>query len=237
MLEKQKYFVEISDGFVKKLQKDRLPGIMVYRPFDESYWNSKPRIVICNFENYGYHNEVKYPPENPIYLKFDVFQDWLISNKTVKYSAVFVNGLKERIAGNIITKEYLENSFKNKKQLEKAMKNVTYMNLRPTSGKKRNQAINETKILVQKYKDYIKKIILSLHPDIFIISSEEGTDLINYIFDLENEKSINYYDSKNNFKQIGNFTAFSIRHFSRPAYTMYIRKIEKIIRELKIETK
>lgn len=230
MLEKQETFKKVSESFVEKLKSDGLPGIMVYRPFDESYWTSSPRIVICNFENYGYHDEKSYPPEKPIFLTFKVFQDWLRDgNKTAKYSSVFINGLKEKIAGNLITEDYLKKSFKNIKQLEQAMKNVTYMNLRPTSGAVTNQDVESTNILVRNYKDHIKNIILSLHPDIFIISSEDGTRLINYIFDLEKDKGIDFYDTKNNYKQIDNFTAFSIKHFSRSDYSMYINKIEKII--------
>ena len=108
------------------------------------------------------------------------------------------------------------------------------MNLRPTSGKETNQDVDATITLVHTYKDDIKNIILSLKPHIFIISSKEGTELINYIFDLERGDAINFYDPVNNFKQIGNFTAFSIQHFSRADYAMYIKKIEKIIRKLKI---
>ena len=229
MLEEQKAFEKISANFVKKMQADHLTGIMVYGPFDESYWDADPRIVICNFENYGYDDEERYPSEKPIYLTFEEFKGWLVDNKTAINSAVFVNGLKESIAGNIITNDYLTKSYQDKQQLENAMKNVTYMNLRPTSGKETNQDIDGTKNLVQKYKADIKNIILSLNPNIFIISSGDSTELINYIFDLEKEKAINHYDSKNNFKQIGNFTAFSIQHFSRSDYAMYIKKIEKII--------
>lgn len=195
----------------KNIQEDGKlnSAIMVYHPFSEEYWHASPKIVFCNYENYGY-DENKFKKKE-VLLSFKEFFLWISGywlKKELSYDefykqtnncSIFIpNNEKEKkskpnktvkkslIFANALLEKLQNNSIDiqlikkySSTKLSKALTNFTYMNLRPTSGSERNQDTHNTHYWVSNYHEYIKSLILSLDADIFILSTEDAVDLFN----------------------------------------------------------
>ena len=226
-----------------KLDENIDSAIMVYSPFTDDYWNASPKIVFCNYENYGYNEENFIKKQ--VKVSFNEFFLWISGcwlkqklsynqfseqtkeftkfipdndkekkskpNRTVKKSLIFVNALIERLNNQSLDIKGIKKYSSTK--LCSAMKSFTYMNLRPTSGSESKQDTANTRYLVSKYPEYIKKIILALEADIFILSTEHATCLFNeYIFKEEiKAKLVKPLIFKRNTK-IDKMHVFSVLH-------------------------
>jgi len=212
---------------------DNTKGIMQYKPFSDDYWKTKPRIVICNYENFGYHD-----CEKPSLVTYEVFKWWFDErlnkskkrgkSKTVHYSTIFANALQKLLRQtedkNTLEYETFRKSFWKYDQLYESMKTIMYMNLRPTSASGNKQEIDETHKIIKKYKSQLKAYINALDADIFILSTKDAASLLNQIFDL-NDRKLFY----NKYTQINNTLFFSIKHFGRPDYRYWYKKCQEIV--------
>jgi len=245
-------FNEATEQLTKRLKSDEKlhSAIMVYPPFADGYWSASPKIVFCNYENYGYDND-KYKGQKVI-LNFNEFFLWISGywlkenltfdqfyyrtkectqfipkedkekkskpNKTAKKSLIFVNALIEKL-NNIETNIQNIKKFSATK-LCLSMNQLTYMNLRPTSGSDVRQDLFNTQYWVSNYHENIKRIILSLEADIFILSSKDAANLFNnYLFKDEiqtkNAEALRF----KGYSKIGNTHFFSIMHPSYKGFT------------------
>jgi len=226
-------FAQVSSLMHKKMLDDGFKGIMEYRPFSDDYWSTKPKIVICNYENFGYQD-----CEKPSLLTYEDFKWWFDErlnkskkrgkSKTVHYSVVFVNALQKLINKSenesLLTYEAFRKSYWKYDELYKSMKSIMYMNLRPTSASGNKQEIGETHKIIKKYRTEMKSFILALDADIFILSTKDSVNLFNYIFDLK--ENLLFFDKQT---QINNTLYFSIKHFGRPNYSYWYKKVLNIV--------
>ncbi len=178
-------FAHVSSLLHKKMLDDGFKGIMEYRPFSDDYWNTKPKIVICNYENFGYQD-----CEKPSLLTYEDFKWWFDErlnkakkrgkSKTVHYSVVFANALQKLINKSenesLLTYEAFRKSYWKYDELYKSMKSIMYMNLRPTSASGNKQEIGETHKIIKKYRIEMKSFILALDADIFILSTKDSVN-------------------------------------------------------------
>jgi hypothetical protein len=227
----EEQFEQASKILYEKMVADGIKSIMQYKPFSDDYWTESPKVVICNYENYGYQNI-----ETPSLLTYEDFRWWLDErmnkskkrgkSKTVHYTAVFVNALKrilhEPSSGNFTSQE-IRKSYWRYDELYQSMKNVMYMNIRPTSAGGSKQEIGEAHKIIREYKNELKAYIESLDADIFVLSSKDAVGLFNLIFDIKDNPL--YYNGN---KRINNMTVFSIQHFGRPNYEYWYKKALKI---------
>jgi hypothetical protein len=160
-------FEQASKNLYEKMVANGVKGIMQYKPFSDDYWQETPKIVICNYENFGYQDH-----EKPSLLTYEDFEWWFDErmnktqkrgkSKTVHYTVVFANALKRIIhdfgKNQLMTYKDLRNSYWKYDELYQSMKNIMYMNLRPTSAKGNKQEISETHKILRKYKNEIKYI-------------------------------------------------------------------------------
>jgi hypothetical protein len=204
-----------------KLLEDKI-NAMHYMPFSDNYWDQKPKIVICNYENIGYQ-------DNTHTLTFDHFRTWInISPGTVRWTAVFANALNKIITNypnDDFSPKDMRTPYYDIDELHQSMKNMMYMNLRPTSARGSDQEIINTNKLVKIYKNELKEFILSLSADIFILSSEDSVKLFNNeIFNFK-ENPLRFHGNK----KINNMMVFSIRHPARGfSYKYYTKKAHDI---------
>ncbi|NMC99409.1 MAG: hypothetical protein GYA62_06800 [Bacteroidales bacterium] len=226
-------FAHVSSLLHKKMLDDGFKGIMEYRPFSDDYWNTKPKIVICNYENFGYQD-----CEKPSLLTYEDFKWWFDErlnkakkrgkSKTVHYSVVFANALQKLINKSenesLLTYEAFRKSYWKYDELYKSMKSIMYMNLRPTSASGNKQEIGETHKIIKKYRIEMKSFILALDADIFILSTKDSVNLFNYIFD--SKENLLIFDKQT---QINNTLYFSIKHFGRPNYNYWYKKVLNIV--------
>lgn len=246
------------NNLTKKIQEDEKlnSAIMVYHPFSEGYWDVSPKIVFCNYENYGY-TEDKYK-KNEVLLSFREFFLWISGywikqkisfdefyiktnncsifipddekekkskpNKTAKKSLILVNVLLDKLKNKHADIRSIKKYSSTK--LSTVLTHFTYMNLRPTSGSKREQDTLNTQYWLFSYHKYIKQIILALEADIFVLSTEHAVTLFNnYIFKDEVEQTGEKLIFKNHLK-IGKTHFFSIVHPSCRYFTdEYLTKV------------
>lgn len=226
-------FEQVSKNLYEKMLGDGIKGIMQYKPFTDEYWKQKPKIIICNYENYGYQEH-----EKPSLLTYEDFKWWFDErlnktkkrgkSKTVHYTVVFANALKKIIhkygTDNLITYSDFRNSYWKYDELYQSMKDIMYMNLRPTSAKSNKQEIGETHKIIHKYKTEIKAYIQSLDADIFVLSTKDAVSLFNHIFDIKDKPLVFNKQTK-----INNMLIFSIKHFGRPNYKYWYNKAIEIV--------
>jgi hypothetical protein len=224
-------FEQVSKKLYEKMAADGLKGIMQYKPFSDDYWTESPKIVICNYENFGYQDI-----EKPSLLTYGDFKWWFDErmnkskkrgkSKTVHYTAVFANALQRilhEFPSNGFTLREMKNSYKKYEELYQSMKNIMYMNLRPTSAKGNKQETGETHKIIRKYKDEIKAYIEALDADIFILSTKDAVGLFNFIFGIKDNQIVFKKE-----KRINNMMVFSVKHFGRPDYKYWYNKVLKI---------
>ncbi len=225
-------FEQASLNLYKKMHEDGIKGIIQYRPFSDEYWEQNPKIVICNYENYGYQEH-----EKPSILTYEDFKWWFDErlnktrikgkSKTVHYTVVFANILKETIQkngnDNLIDYTELRRLYWKYDELYKSMKNMMYMNIRPSSAKGKKQEIEETHGIIRTYKAELKAYLQSLDADIFVLSTKDAVILLNSIFELSNNSLF-----FNKATQIGKMKIFSVRHFGRPNYKYWYKRAIEI---------
>jgi len=229
-----KNFEEASTALWTKLIKDGYSGVMQYKPFSDQYWNEKCKIVICNYENLGYENIQNTD------LTHEHFKGWITykKSKTVHYTAVFANTLKSVMElGDFSIKE-MKSSCNDVDKIWNSMKNMVYMNIRPTSGANAGKANKgETHKIIKKYRDELRDYIVSLQADIFVISSKDSVGIFNYLFDLSDTKIISP-DGKtkvNNLRykgktRVDDMLVYSVPHFGRYfSYDYYYKKAYEIV--------
>jgi hypothetical protein len=200
-----KNFEKASTVLWKKLKNDGYSGIMHYKPFSDQYWNEKCKIVLCNYENLGYADS----PYNVI--SHDGFKGWITfkKSKTVHYTAVFANAVKSIMELKDYSIRDMRKSYKDINTIWTSIKNMMYMNIRPTSGANIGRANKEeTHKIIKKYKNEICDYINSLDADVFVISSKDSVDLFNYLFNLDKQKLI--FNGKT---RVNNMLVYSVRHF------------------------
>jgi hypothetical protein len=213
-------FDEVSKRFWQKMADDNVQGIMRHKPFSDDYWGESPRVVVCNYEIVGFQDS----QINDI--PFDKFRD-LIANtksKTVRWTAVFTNALLKLLRKEEFSVAEMKKSFYKIDDLHQSMKNVMYMNLRPTSAKTNLMEKRAARQLIYKYKNDLKEFIEALDADIFILSSKDSVDLFNTIFDIKD----NPLSFKKN-KRLNNRLVFSVKHFGRGfSYKYYYNTAQEI---------
>jgi hypothetical protein len=198
-------FMKSSTILWETLKNDGYSGIMQYKPFSDQYWNEKCKIVLCNYENLGYTDS----QINSI--SHEQFKGWIAykKSKTAHYTAVFANALKSIMELKDYSAKDMKKSYKDIEKIWTSMKNMMYMNIRPTSGANAGRANKEeTHKIIKKYKNEIRDYIDSLDADIFIISSKDAVSLINYLYDLNNNKL-----TFNGKTRINKMLVYSVRHF------------------------
>jgi hypothetical protein len=219
-------FEHALKNLYEKMIADNIKGIMQYRPFFDEYWEQNPKVVICNYENFGYQDI-----EKPSVLTYKDFEWWLDErmnkskksgkSKTVHYTSVFANALLKMLnefPATDFSYQEIRKSFWKYDELYKIMKNVMYMNLRPSSASRNKQEIGTTHQIIRKYKHEMKAYLESLDADIFIISTKDAIGLFNYIFDITEKPLL--------FKKgglVNNMMVFSVKHFGRPNYRYWYK--------------
>jgi hypothetical protein len=215
-----------------------------YEPFSDNYWNEQYKIVFCNTEPYG---DVK--KNNHLYT-IDNFKEHLNKGiRTIKNTSLFVYCLYKGLYGETFEKNKLKELYKQDDELLSVIKSITYMNLR------KEESWNETpdqqneeiyRFLIpgmaafknedqfdeidrdcsnKSNRDFTLKFIEELEPDIFIISSKVGQDVLNKIY----EGKINLGWQKT-FKYNGILFA-SVDHPSRISYQYIIDRTKQIIND------
>jgi len=185
-----------------------------YGPLTSKYWETKPRILVCNEEPYDER-------KRKIVVDIDLYKEWMNVN-TGLYTSKFITGLISMIEhnNNILNSDI---NFKNfsREYLLSMMGNVAYLNFRISSGiyskENRKAIISE----VSNYKEYLKNQINLLNPDIIVIGGRTGCDAFNIIFD----SGVKY----DNVEVFGDRIICSIKHPSRPSYKAYNSKIKDIV--------
>jgi hypothetical protein len=205
-----------------KLKEDGYSGIMQYRPFSDLYWNEKNKIVICNYENLGYADS----QINSI--SHDHFKGWITykKSKTAHFTAVFANALKSIIELKDYSVKDMRKSYWEIEKIWNSMKNMVYMNIRPTSGSNGGrQNKKETHKIIRNYKNEIKDYINSLDADVFVISSKDSVNLFNYLYNLEKNKLV--FNGKT---RIDKMFVYSVKHFGWFfSYNYYYKKACEIM--------
>jgi hypothetical protein len=216
------------------MEADGVRGIMRYKPFSDQYWKEKYRIVLCNYECIGFQDS----QVNDI--PFDGFRDWITNkkSKTVHYTAVFANALLKTMSANkLIDIKEMRQSYKDIDMLHESMKNMMYMNMRPTSGTGSFMDKSTTRKLIVQYKDELKAFLKSLDADIFVLSTADSAGIYNYII-RENQFNLLYFD--NWISEFGGASRWpdessgslivSVKHFGRFfKYSYYHDKIKEIL--------
>jgi len=168
-----------------------------YEPFSDDYWNQKTKIVLCNFEQYGY---VEKKDGEDRRLTFEKYSKY--TNQAIKYSSLFIYCLYKKLQGENINKEQLHALYDdNKEKVLSVVKNITYMNLRKDENLSEgdvNAEVNTVRNYYEKgklpYKGYpnvsnecnrefLRDFIEALEPDIFIISHEYGYKILNDVYE------------------------------------------------------
>jgi hypothetical protein len=148
----------------QKLVSENYKGIIEYQPFFDSFWNQEPRIVVCNYEAFGYEGLVQ-----PSRLTYEDFKWWFDErlnkskkvgkSKTVHHSVLFiylVSKLLKSYPDMKISVSDIKKYFRQYDDLYLNMMNVMYMNIRPTSASGNKQEIFNTNQIIKK----TKKIVL-----------------------------------------------------------------------------
>jgi len=217
-----------SKNLYDKMLFDGVKGIMQYKPFFDSYWEEKPKMVFCNYENWGYQNH-----EKPTLLTYEDFEWWFNEkitkgkSRTAHYTVVFANALQKIIKefpSITFTVSDMRKSYSKCSELYKSMKNVMYMNLRPTSAKGNNQEIDATHNIIRKYKNEMKAYLEALDADIFVLSSKDAANLYNFILDLSGNSLLKF----NRSVCLHGTKLFSVYHFRFPKYNYWYKKIMEI---------
>jgi hypothetical protein len=161
-------FETASNNLYSRMIYENELGIMQYQPFSDNFWTNKPKIVICNYENFGYYRTKEIST-----LTFKEFEWWFDErknkakrgkSKTVHYSVIFINILLMILKEHPLITFTLSDSrklFWKYDEIFKNMINIMYMNLRPTSASGNQQEIGKTNNIVNKYKNELKDYILS----------------------------------------------------------------------------
>jgi hypothetical protein len=212
-------FEQASKNLYEKMIVDGVMGIMQYKPFSDEYWRENPRIVICNYENVGFQDS----QINSV--SFDDFRNWITykKGKTVHFTAVFVNTLIKLLHNEEFPVVEMKKSYCKIDDLHKSMKNIMYMNLRPTSAKGNRQEVGETHKIIYKYKNEMRAYLEALDANIFVLSTKDSVDLFNFVFNIK-DKPLMY--KKN--KWVNNTIVFSVRHFGRPNYNYWYKAAQDI---------
>ncbi|MDR1839341.1 MAG: hypothetical protein LBQ93_07165 [Treponema sp.] len=218
-------FEKASTLLWEKLEKDGYSGIMQYKPFSDQYWNEKYKIVICNYENLGFA-DIKVNTVTHIQ-----FKGWVEykKSKTAHFTAVFANSLKSIMEQKNFSITDMKKSYWEVEKIWNSMKNMMYMNIRPTSGANSGrQNKPETHNLIKKYKEEIKNFIDSLDADIFVITSKDSVFLFNYLYDLDKEKL-----TFNGKTRVNNMFVYSLRHFGWFfSYPYYYKKASEVFYDI-----
>jgi hypothetical protein len=205
------------------LEKDEFPEIVMYEPFTDKYWKEKYKIVFCNLEpGQKLDDNKEENKKKKDFLNLYCFKYWLEKkNPTIKKSAQFIYYLYNKLHGTNIDFNQLNKVDNN--QLLDIVERVTYMNLlRDAGNSKFNKKIfTRFFYLDDKYQKFTKNFIDALSPDIFIISSEEGSILIEKLF------GGNFV--KTHFFKHDNTLFVSISHPSRLNDSQFIEKINIIM--------
>jgi hypothetical protein len=218
-------FENASNVLWKKLIDNGYSGIMHYKPFSNLYWEEKVKIVICNYEILGYADSQTNS------LTHDHFRGCITykKSKTVHFTAVFANTLKTLLESKDFSIADMKKSYNEIDKIWNSMKNMMYMNIRPTSGANSGRSNKEeTHKIIKEYKNEIRNYINSLDADIFVISSKDSVNLINYLYDLDKNKL-----SFNGKTKINNMFVYSIKHFGWFFnYGYYYKKAQEIFYDI-----
>jgi hypothetical protein len=209
----------INRDWLTELEKDTsLCGILMNEPFSDEYWSENYKIVFCNLESYDQSRDEKI-------LDLNCIKIWLEKkSRTIKRSILFLYSLVNCLQGNDIDKNKIQAVKNDNKQLLAYLKKVTYMNLlKDANGKSRfdKKYFNDFFSNDENIKNTIA-LINALSPDIFVVTSDAGCDLIEKLF-------------KNKFKDhmfVYNNTLFvGLGHPSRCFTDDYIINSVKLIME------
>jgi hypothetical protein len=221
-------FEQASKNLYEKMAADGVKGIMQYKPFSDDYWVQSPKIVVCNYENIGYHDLDK-----PTLLTYEHFRGWFderinkIRSRTVHYTVVFSNCLQKIVRdfgkNSLMTEKDLRNSYKKYDELYQSMKNVMYMNLRPTSATGNKQEVGETRKIIHEYKNEMRVYLEALDANIFVLSTKDAVGLFNFIFDIK-DKPLFFKKAQ----RVNNMLVFSIKHFRCSNYKYWYNKALEI---------
>lgn len=222
----QNIYEKFLDEFQDEVENnEEFESFYAYGPLSDSYWTSKPRILVYNLEPYDDREGIN--RRVPVDIK--LYKEWM-GARTGKNTARFIAGLITNI-NKETTCESIRDSNLNDQKLLGYMSNVAYINFRLSSGKRPKADNNGIRYGVNNYKKYYTDQIEKLSPDIIIIGGKLGCEIYNSL-----------YNTKLNFNStilLNSQIICSIRHPSRINYKEYdqrIIEIENCYRDLNKET-
>ena len=227
-------FEQACENLYGKMEKDGIKGIVQYKPFFDDYWTQNPRIVICNYEAFTLDRSLL-DDVKPWLLTYCEFWYWLNEkenkkkkkgkSKTVHFTTMFVCALLKLLKdpSTVFSKKEMKALFPDCKYLHQIMKNVMYMNIRPTWAKGNKQEKKPTNKIVRAYKNEIKEYIEALDADIFIVTMTDGAKLFNAIFNLEKGSLV-----FNKNIELNKTKVFSMKHFCIPNYQYWCDKAKEM---------
>lgn len=199
----------------RELDNEEYEIFYAYGPLSDSYWTSKPRILVCNLEAY---DEREGDNEGRVPVDIKLYKEWM-GARTGKNTARFIAGLITNI-NKETTCESIRDSNLNDQKLLGYMSNVAYINFRLSSGKGSKADYRAIWDYVNNYGDYYIDQIKKLSPDIIIIGGKVGCEIYNSL-----------YKTKLNFNStilLNGQVVCSIRHPSRINYKEYDQRIIEI---------
>lgn len=211
----QNIYEEFLDEFQDEVENnEEFESFYAYGPLSDSYWTSKPRILVYNLEPYDDREGIN--RRVPVDIK--LYKEWM-GARTGKNTARFIAGLIANI-NKETTCESIRDSNLNDQKLLGYMSNVAYINFRLSSGKGSKADYRAIWDYVNNYRDYYIDQINKLSPDIIIIGGKVGCDIYNSL-----------YNTKLNFNStllLNSQVICSIRHPSRINYKEYDQRIIEI---------
>lgn len=232
----------------------------MYEPFELQdgsvpYWTSKHRIVFCNLNAFGEGDESDVG--NGHMLSWNTegqynFYGWL-SNKpgpTIRNTVFFIDALLKKLNGKELPESCPDYDSNENNEMMKNMQQICYMNIYPIIHLDENKPVREWEKIRGKAWDFydsywqsrslMRDMIDALEPDVFIVTGEDGANLLNRIFQskgddnakqdcryLGEELSLDKWGVKR-LSGTSNPLFVSMKHPSRSAYSELVKTVQSI---------
>ena len=232
-VEYEKFLESYSEFLDKNLGKDEKTGkekkYNLYGPITEKYWDSYPKIAVFNLESYNddYIGVRK--------VDIEIIKGW-IGNRTIRNTGTVVAGIFNGYENSRDTRERDLREFRKKtKNIQSSLEKISYLNFRVTDNLNKSKRVDRDSIWkeLKLTKDYLRKQISILKPDIILVGGRDGADMINYVLNLEPKlKFSDHIIHENMF--ISSFYHFSGFGIPFRWYFHSKKKINEILEFLKV---